>query len=86
MIDNAAPMTPEATLPDEVEGDFATGERTEPKADGTELHEGDFAAGERTMPDPVDAGPEDELHGDFAAGERTEAAPAADADEGTFAS
>ena len=76
---------PAAAAPaqDEVEGDFATGERTEPKEPGSEIHEGDFAAGERTEPDVTD--PEADLHGDFAAGERTEPIEAEDEAEGTCA-
>ena len=72
----------------EPEGDFASGERTEPKSTEEELEapfEGDFAAGERTEP----LSPEDELeaagHGDFAAGERTEVQTAEEAVPGTFA-
>jgi hypothetical protein len=87
MNETTAPTTelPAATAPaqDEVEGDFATGERTEPKEASTELHEGDFAAGERTEPDAPD--PEADLHGDFAAGERTEPIDAEAEAEGTFA-
>ena len=73
------------TTPDEAEGDFATGERTEPKDAGTDLHEGDFAAGERTATEVPGADPEADLHGDFAAGERTEPIEAEDEVEGTFA-
>ena len=72
----------------EPEGDFASGERTEPKQAEEALEaafEGDFAAGERTEPLSV----EDELeaagHGDFAAGERTELQSAEEAVPGTFA-
>jgi len=74
-----------ATTPDEAEGDFATGEHTEPKDAGTELHEGDFAAGERTTTEVPSTDPEADLHGDFAAGERTEPIEAEDEAEGNFA-
>jgi hypothetical protein len=69
---------------DELEGDFATGERTGPKAGELELHEGDFAAGERTTLEVAGGDPEADLHGDFAAGERTEPIAAEDSDEGSF--
>ena len=78
----AVPATPQVPNPDEIEGDFATGERTLPKTGEEELHEGDFAAGERTEPEVID--PESELHGDFAAGERTEVITEAEEDEGSF--
>ncbi len=74
-----------ALVQDEVEGDFASGERTEPVEPGTDLHEGDFAAGERTTVEVVGADPEADLHGDFAAGERTEPIEAEDEAEGNFA-
>jgi hypothetical protein len=75
---------PAGTPSDELEGDFATGERTELKTDKSELHEGDFAAGERTTPEVAGDDPEADLHGDFAAGERTEPIAAEDGDEGSF--
>jgi hypothetical protein len=76
---------PTAMTRGEVEGDFATGERTEPKDEATELLEGDFAAGERTTSEITDADPDADLHGDFAAGERTEPIEAQAGSEGTFA-
>jgi hypothetical protein len=93
MNETAAPATeplePVATasaeVAAEIEGDFATGERTEPKTDESELHEGDFAAGERTVPEVVGGDPEATLHGDFAAGERTDALAVEDETEGSFA-
>lgn len=68
----------------ELEGDFAAGERTEPRPEESDLHEGDFAAGGRTTPEVTGHDPEADLHGDFAAGERTEPIAAEDADEGSF--
>lgn len=72
----------------EPEGDFASGERTEPKPAAEEREaafKGDFAAGERTEPQSAEDELEASVHGDFAAGERTEAQAAEEAVLGTFA-
>jgi hypothetical protein len=82
-IEQPAP-TPTAAVGDEAKGDFASGERTEPKIDENASDEGDFAAGERTAAQAGEPDPEGELHGDFAAGERTEPLTTEGSDEGTF--
>ena len=72
----------------EPEGDFASGERTEPKTAEEEREapfEGDFAAGERTEPQSAEDELEASTHGDFAVGERTEPQSAEEAVPGTFA-
>ena len=81
---------PQATVErqEDLRGDFAAGERTEPQTAVEEQQaglEGDFAAGERTEPQTAVEQLEAGLHGDFPAGERTLPLTPDDDVPGTFA-
>jgi hypothetical protein len=70
-------------------GDFAGGERTEPRSEeevkAAREFEGDFAGPERTKPLEGQDELEAELHGDFAGGERTKPLTEKDVEPGSFA-